>query len=105
MSKPATSEMIAVYRHFWKWSTAMADDAEVAGRLHTDWIRYTNWRDNADSIFKGKPELFAAYEDGDAETFARLLGVPWPVPVPVTLQSLTAELAALTAKFKAFAGG
>lgn len=98
------STMIDAYRHHWGWTTAVADDAEVAGRLHTDWIRYKNWGDNADSIFHGKPEMFKAYEANDAETFARLLGVPWPVPVPVTLVGLAAELAALSARISEFAG-
>lgn len=93
-----------VYRHFRGWAPTTADDAEVAGRLHTEWLRYKTWGDNVDTIFVGKPDLFIAHEAGDVEAFARLLGVPWPVPTPVTLKSLAAELEALATKFKAFAG-
>lgn len=94
------STVVDVARHLWGISPAVADDAEVAGRLHTHWVRYKHFGDNADSIFHRKPEAFAAYEQNDAETMARLLDVPWPVPVPVTLQSLTTELEALVAKFR-----
>lgn len=95
------STMVDVARHLWGIAPSVEDDAQISGRLHVDWIRYKTWGDNADSIFHRKPEAFEAYQSNDAETFARLLGVPWPVPVPVTLKGLVAELEALLAKFKA----
>lgn len=93
------ARILQAYRYHMGWTNA--DDAEVEGRLYTEAVRYDRWKVG---LFKDKPAMFAAYEAGNAEAFATLLGVPWPLPAQVTVASLAAELAALNAKFQAFAG-
>lgn len=96
--------IIDAYRHFWG-GFGNDSDAEVESRLNTEMRRYAAFGDNSVCIFKGQPALFEACKADGAETFAKLLGVPWPVPERVTVQSLAADVAALNAKFQAFIGG
>ena len=96
------STMIDVYRHF-LGGMASESDADLQARLSQDVLRFKVWHSNAESIFRNSPQAFSAHEQGDVRGFAEALGVPWPVPERVTVQSLAAELDALAAKFKAFA--
>lgn len=100
------STMIDVYRHF-LGGMPSTSDADIQARLSVAALRYKSVQlgGEADTFFKSAPAAFKAYETDDVRGFAEALGVPWPVPVPVTIKSLAAELDALNAKFKAFAGG
>lgn len=95
--------IIDAYRHYWG-GFANDSDAEVESRLNTEIRRYAILSDNSVCIFKGQPALYDACVSNNAEQFATLLGVPWPVPERVTVKSLAAEVAALHAKFQAFIG-
>lgn len=93
--------LVDVYRHHLQLRPGVADDAEIAGRLQVQAQRFAAWGNNAESIFSGNPEAFAAYEAGNVRAFADALKVPWPVPAPITLKGCIAELEATLAKLKA----
>jgi len=95
--------MVDVARHYWGGMASESDEL-VGQRLAQEARQYEVHGAVPNNLFSLRLVIPAAYKDGDVETFAKALGVPWPVPERVTVQSLAADLAALHAKFQAFVG-